>query len=183
MSRGRAGADLVEGRWFFRLLILSAGGLAAAGAISQFSYASRRPFQPPGALTAAFVGFDEGALLSGAPVDGVGGGPSESEAGGGANEVNAVERYFAGVLQKVNRYKRYPRREEEERIEGEAIVRLTVNRAGALVQADLLQPSPRAGFNREALASVRRANPFPEFPEEVKRDALTFDLRVQFKLH
>lgn len=182
MRRGRAGAELIEGRWFFRLLLLSAGGLAAATAISQFSFSSRPPFQPPGALTAAFIGSDASAPLSGAPTDGLGGGPSES-GGGGASEANAVERYFVGVLQKVNRNKRYPRREEDEGIEGEAVVRLTVNRAGALVQADLLQPSPRAGFNREALASVRRASPFPEFPEEVKRDALTFDLRVQFKLH
>lgn len=183
MRRGRAGMALVEGRWFFRLLLLSAGGLAAAAAISQVSFSNRTPFQPPGALTASFAGFDDGAPLSGAPADGVGGGPSEPGAGGGAQEATAVERYFAGVLQKVNRHKRYPRREEEERIEGETIVRITVNRTGALVQADILQASPRAGFNREALASVRRANPFPEFPEAVTRDALTFDLRVQFKLH
>ncbi len=180
---GRTGSEIVEGRWFLRLLLASASALAAATAVSQFSFENRAPYQPPGALRASFAGFADSAEMLDAPADGPGGAPAKPGAGSGASEANAVERYFAQVLQKVNRQKRYPRREQEERIEGEATVRLTVNRDGALVQADLLQASPQAGFNREALASVRRANPFPEFPEEVTRDALTFDLRVQFKLN
>jgi TonB family protein len=178
----RPGLDILEGRWFLRLFLFSVAGLSAAIAISQVSFASRPRFQPPGALQTAFSGFADGDRDNSASSSEAGSAASTPGASGAA-EATMVERYFAQVLQKVNRQKRYPLREKEERLEGEAVVRLTVSRDGSLTQADLLQASPHTGFNREAMASVRRAAPFPEFPEEVQRAALTFDVRVYFKLN
>jgi TonB family protein len=90
--------------------------------------------------------------------------------------------YLARVVALVDRAKRYPRREREDRAQGMVVVRVGVDRSGALTGVQLLSPSSREGFNREALEAVRRAAPFPAMPAEIAGDSVQLRLQLRFVL-
>lgn len=90
--------------------------------------------------------------------------------------------YLVGVMGLVDRAKRYPRRERSEQIEGDVTIRMKLDRQGKLMGVQIVQPSPNEGFNRAALAAVRRAAPFPAMPKGVDRERVQLRLRLRFQL-
>lgn len=99
---------------------------------------------------------------------------------GGEIDPDVLQAYLARIVDLVDRAKRYPRREKEERVEGVVVVRVAVDRAGRVTAVRLLAGSSRAGFNQEALAAVQRAAPFPPMPPEISRDQVQLQLRLRF---
>jgi TonB family protein len=102
--------------------------------------------------------------------------------GGARAEPDLLNDYLVGVMGLVDRAKRYPRRERSEQIEGDVVVRMRLDRSGALLAVEIVGPSSREGFNRAALDAVRRAAPFPSMPEGVQRERVGLRLKLRFRL-
>ena len=75
----------------------------------------------------------------------------------GANAYNAL------VFGHLQRFKRYP--SSAQGASGTAVVRFVLNRAGAVTESAVTKSSGNAVLDREALDILRRASPFPPFPE------------------
>jgi periplasmic protein TonB len=75
----------------------------------------------------------------------------------GANAYNAL------VFGHLQRFKRYP--SSAQGASGTVVVRFVLNRAGAVIESAVTKSSGNAVLDREALDILRRASPFPRFPE------------------
>jgi protein TonB len=65
------------------------------------------------------------------------------------------------VLAWIERHKRYPPRASDRRLEGEAVVALTLDRRGRLRRVELIQSSGHPLLDEAAIDAVQRADPFP----------------------
>jgi protein TonB len=89
----------------------------------------------------------------------------------GTFTVAASNAYDALVFGHLQRFKHYPRAARG--AQGTAVVRFELNRKGDVIATKLTKSSGNRALDREALAILRRASPFPPFPaaKPGKRDA------------
>jgi periplasmic protein TonB len=80
----------------------------------------------------------------------------------------------------VERFKRYPAEAMERRMHGTALVRFTINRAGAVIAAHLVGRSGVEALDRESLSLISRAAPLPVAPANVAGTHFTFTVPVRF---
>jgi periplasmic protein TonB len=92
------------------------------------------------------------------------------------------QRYISDVMQKVLKNMRYPRRAQERDQEGSIRLAVTITRDGKLQDVRMVDDSPYRLLNREALDSVKRANPFPKVPDGVGGETFSFGIPVTFRL-
>jgi protein TonB len=74
----------------------------------------------------------------------------------------ASNTYNALVLGHLQRFKRYPKAAGN--ISGKVVVRFTLDRDGRLVDSVVTKTSGNRILDEAALETLRRANPFPQFP-------------------
>ena len=82
----------------------------------------------------------------------------------------------------LERYKRYPRLAQEQHQEGVVSLRLTMDRVGHVLAAQIDKGSGFALLDEEVSALIQRAQPLPAPPPEVPAATLTLTLPVQFSL-
>ncbi len=92
-------------------------------------------------------------------------------------------RYETLVSAWLERHKRYPRRARRLRIEGEGWLRIRLDRDGRVLRMVLEQSTGNRLLDRAALEMIRRANPFPSFPEQDSRQEREFLVPVAFQLY
>lgn len=92
------------------------------------------------------------------------------------------QHYVSDVLRQTLQNMRYPRRALERNQQGSIRLAVTVNRSGALQEVQIIEESPHSLLNREAVASVERASPFPAVPAAIAGDSLSFGIPVTFQL-
>ncbi|MBU42064.1 MAG: hypothetical protein CMN76_02500 [Spirochaetaceae bacterium] len=90
--------------------------------------------------------------------------------------------YLSQVLRKIERNKRYPLRELNDRIQDSVRVRLSISATGELSHASITTPSKYSAFNAEAVNCIRRSAPFPPFPSEMEQGSITLNLKIDFRL-
>ncbi len=83
---------------------------------------------------------------------------------------------------RLERYKRYPDAATRRRLEGDALLRLSLARDGKVVGRAIVTPSRSEILDRAALAMVDRAAPFPALPEELAGERFDFEIPVSFQL-
>lgn len=103
------------------------------------------------------------------------------EAGSSAEGVRHV--YLSEVVRRIEAAKRYPRRELAAGIEDRVTVRLRIRSDGTVQECQLTGQSRYPGFNHEALASIRRAGPFPPFPPEFNERETVLHVTLDFRMH
>jgi protein TonB len=128
-------------------------------------------------------------------VGGAGGGalPGEAKAGGGVGSgrggigggtgignPNALNAYAAKIRARLNLYKKYPLEAAASRIGGVVTVNFTVNRQGEVITSRLVKSSGHSILDQEAMALLRRCNPFPPIPKELTRDTLNLTVPINF---
>lgn len=86
------------------------------------------------------------------------------------------------VLQKLERLKRYPSDAQNERQEGVATIKITINRQGNVLSSKLAKSSGYSLLDKEAIALAYRANPLPAVPEAIKGNSITINVPVEFHL-
>lgn len=106
--------------------------------------------------------------------------PSAAASGVGHGASAADVRYGGAVAARLARQKRYPADARSKREQGRAVVTFAIDGSGQLASVELVKTSGHAVLDREAVAVVRRAAPFPPPPGGV---AVSYTLPVGFQLN
>src|SRR5215204_694400 len=94
--------------------------------------------------------------------------PAASAVSAGASAA-AVASYKQMVAAHLQRFKQYPSSAKSAGQQGTARVSFTLSRSGGVISAGLGGSSGHSALDAETLAMVRRAQPFPAFPADVKQ--------------
>lgn len=92
----------------------------------------------------------------------------------------AVASYKQMVAAHLQRFKQYPPAAKAAGQQGTARVSFTLSRSGGVLSASLGGSSGHPALDAETLAMVRRAQPFPAFPPDVKQSSMSFGAPVAF---
>ena len=86
----------------------------------------------------------------------------------------------AGIMREL----RYPARARQGRIEGVVVVVLSLDEAGAVTSAEIREPSSGVALSEAVMRAVRRAGPFPEAGEAIRRGEMpaTAEISIRFEL-
>ena len=84
------------------------------------------------------------------------------------------------VAAHLQRFKQYPPAAKAAGQQGTARISFTLSRSGGVISAGLGGSSGHSALDAETLAMVRRAQPFPAFPPDVKQSAMSFSAPVAF---
>lgn len=90
----------------------------------------------------------------------------------------ASNRYDALIAGHLERFKRYPAAGRG--AAGTVLVRFTVNRKGEVTRSEVTKSSGHSVLDDEALATLRRASPFPAFPSAKPGDIETYVVPINF---
>ena len=77
---------------------------------------------------------------------------------------------------------KYPLRSQAKLEQGVVGIKVTIDRAGQVLDASINNSSSYSRLDRAALVSVKRANPFPTLPKSISGDQLEFVLPLAFRL-
>ena len=105
--------------------------------------------------------------------------PAASAVSSGASAA-AVASYKQMVAAHLQRFKQYPPAAKAAGQQGTARVSFTLSRSGGVISAGLGGSSGHSALDAETLAMVRRAQPFPPFPSDVKQSSMSFSAPVAF---
>ena len=105
--------------------------------------------------------------------------PAASAVSAGAS-AEALASYRQMVAAHLQRFKQYPPAAKAAGQQGTARVSFTLSRSGAVLAAGLGGSSGHSALDAETLAMVRRAQPFPAFPADVKQASMPFSAPVAF---
>jgi len=92
----------------------------------------------------------------------------------------AVASYKQMVAAHLQRFKQYPPAAKAAGQQGTARVSFTLSRSGSVMSVSLGGSSGHAALDAETVAMVRRAQPFPAFPPDVKQASMSFGAPVAF---
>ena len=92
-----------------------------------------------------------------------------------------MSNYMGRIASRLHRQKRYPRAAQRKKIQGTVVVSFTIRRNGSVAGVRLARRSGHAVLDQEVLAMVRRASPFPPFPANAGRNAITVTVPVSFR--
>ncbi len=106
-------------------------------------------------------------------------GTGQQGAGGGAD---AAAAWRGRVLAHLDRHKRYPAAAKQMKREGRVHVRMTLDRRGNVLDVSLDRGAGFPPFDREAIATVRRADPLPPPPAELNGSVIPLHAPIGFYL-
>ena len=92
----------------------------------------------------------------------------------------AVVTWRSQILALVERNKRYPEAARSRREQGVAQVRFTLDRNGLVGDARVIQSSGSDALDGEAIALLKRAQPFPAPPDTFVGDVVVVRLPIRF---
>jgi periplasmic protein TonB len=107
--------------------------------------------------------------------------PAASAISAGASAA-VMASYNQLVAAHLQRFKEYPPGAKAAGEQGTARLSFSLGRAGQVLGSRLAGSSGHAALDGETLAMVRRAQPFPGFPPEMKQGSMSFNVPVQFSI-
>jgi periplasmic protein TonB len=107
--------------------------------------------------------------------------PAASAASTGASAA-AIASYNQLVLAHLRRFKQYPPEAKAAGKQGVGRVNFTLSRTGQVQASRLVGSTGHAALDAESLATLRRAQPFPPFPPDMKQASMSFTMPVSFGL-
>lgn len=135
----------------------------------------------PHASRTPATGGQAGAQATGAATPSASSGESTAQGFTTAEIVSAKERYVAAVRRAVMRRHTYPRRAQQRGIEGKAMVRVTLDKGGSLVDAILVRSSGAGILDNAAMATVRKVERYPAIPPEMEKARVSITLPILFR--
>src|SRR5262249_61809925 len=96
----------------------------------------------------------------------------------------AATQWHGQIRAQIERHKGYPEEARAHGDKGVVDLAFTINRAGRLLSSAISHSSGSAALDQEALATARRAQPFPPPPAIVpgNRVAFTVPIRLNFNI-
>jgi protein TonB len=107
--------------------------------------------------------------------------PAASAISAGASAA-AIASYKQLVAAHLKRFQQYPAAAKAAGQQGTARLSFTLGRGGQVLASSLGGSSGHSALDAETLAMVRRAQPFPAFPPEVKQGSMPFAVPIQFSI-
>jgi protein TonB len=105
-----------------------------------------------------------------------------SSAPAGATSAAALASYNQLVAAHLQRFKQYPSSAKAAGEQGTSRLSFTLGRSGQVLGSRLAGSSGHPSLDGETLAMVRRAQPFPPMPSELKQASMSFSIPVQFSI-
>lgn len=107
--------------------------------------------------------------------------PAASAISAGASAA-AIASYNHLVAAHLQRFKIYPPGSKAAGQQGTARLSFSLNRSGQVLASRLSGSSGHAALDSETMAMVRRAQPFPAFPADMKHASMSFNVPVLFTI-
>jgi len=107
--------------------------------------------------------------------------PAASAISAGASAA-AVASYNQMVAAHLQRFKQYPPAAKAAGQQGTSRLSFSLSRSGQVLSSRLGGSSGHAALDAETLAMVRRAQPFPAFPPDLKQASMSFSVPIQFSV-
>ncbi len=98
----------------------------------------------------------------------------------GAAAAAALPSYRQMLAAHLQRFKQYPAAAKAAGEQGVALLSFTVSRSGRVLSSRLARSSGHAALDAETLAMIRRAEPLPAFPPEIKQGSMAFVVPISF---
>src|SRR3954471_15358556 len=105
-----------------------------------------------------------------------------SSAPAGATSAVALASYNQLVAAHLQRFKQYPSSAKAAGEQGTSRLSFTLGRSGQVLGSRLAGSSGHPSLDSETLAMIRRAQPFPPMPSELKQASMSFSIPVQFSI-
>jgi protein TonB len=86
------------------------------------------------------------------------------------------------IVALLERNKRYPETSQSRREQGVAQVFFSLDRQGRVLESRVVRSSGANALDEEALALLRRAQPFPPPPRELAGDHIDLTVPIRFNL-
>ena len=109
-------------------------------------------------------------------------GPEINSTASGASAAAAAADYGARLAQHLQRFKQYPAASRAAGEQGTARLSFTVSRSGGVLSARLAGSSGSGALDAETLALIRRAQPLPAFPPEMREASRSFTVPIRYSL-
>jgi protein TonB len=122
---------------------------------------------PPAARTSATPKGERQASLTSSPT-------------AGATSSAALASYNQLVAAHLQRFKQYPSASRAAGEQGTSRLSFTLSRSGQVLSSRLAGSSGHPALDNETVAMVRRAQPFPPIPSELKQASISFSVPVRF---
>jgi periplasmic protein TonB len=107
---------------------------------------------------------------------------TSSSAAAGATSSAALASYNQLVAAHLQRFKQYPSGARAAGEQGTSRLSFTLSGSGQVLGSRLAGSSGHPSLDGETLAMVRRAQPFPPMPPELKQASMSFSIPVQFSI-
>jgi protein TonB len=99
-----------------------------------------------------------------------------------AQQQGALKHYLKEIVTKIHAVKKYPRNARRKGWEGTVVIKLHILPTGNFERAEIVQASRYESLDKAALQAIQKAQPFPEFPEEISVPSLVVNIPIQFSL-
>jgi len=86
------------------------------------------------------------------------------------------------IKRKIQENKRYPYQAKKEHIEGIVEMQFSIDRSGLLKDINIIKSSGFKILDEEALATIKRASPYPEIPNRLNTDTLQLQVKLIYKI-
>jgi protein TonB len=107
--------------------------------------------------------------------------PRASAISSGASAA-ALASYNQRVAAHLQRFKQYPPAAKAAGQQGTSRLSFSISRGGQVLSSRLAGSSGHAALDAETLAMVRRAQPFPAFPPDMKQASMSYNVPIQFSV-
>ncbi|MBU4310415.1 energy transducer TonB [bacterium] len=94
----------------------------------------------------------------------------------------AMLRYQDMVKQRIEEVRKYPEWAKEQGIEGVAHLEFVILSNGNSQEIKLIHSSGSKILDQEAIATIKRASPFPPFPKEIASSSIQMEVSLVFTL-
>jgi protein TonB len=101
---------------------------------------------------------------------------------GQASPSNAIPTWKTQIVALLERHKRYPPEAQSRKEQGVAQVFFSLDRQGRVIDSRVVRSSGAAILDEEALALLRRAQPFPAPPAEMPGQQVNLTVPIHFNL-
>jgi len=98
------------------------------------------------------------------------------------NTSNAVPTWKTQIVALLERNKRYPESAQSHHQQGIAQVFFSLDRQGRVIDSRIVRSSGASALDEEALALLRRAQPFPPPPRELPSERVDLSVPIRFNL-
>lgn len=102
--------------------------------------------------------------------------------GASSEAAAAMPGYREKLAARLARFKEYPSAAKAAGEQGVAMLSFTVSRDGRVLASRLARSSGHLALDAETMAMIRRAQPLPSFPPEIKQASMSFTVPVRFSL-